>query len=243
MKSWKRVIKWVILLGYFPIILSFVTVSQRATICSDIQVVVKDSMEMRFISKQEIRTMLLNNYPKLLGYEINKFDFDEIESFVENHHTINKCEVFNTKNGVLHIQVEQHKPILRVFTDRETFYLERDGYRIPVSKNFASNTLVVNGTIPSNYDDLLNVGRLINDDDFWKSQIEQIYIRKNNEYILIPRVGDHWILLGKPIDVDRKLSKLRALYKNGLLPHEWNKYKLINLKYENQVICSKNRDI
>ncbi len=242
MKSWKRIANWIFILGYFPIILLFVSLDQQEVICSDVQVVVKDSLEIRFISKNEIKQMVLKKYPELLGYEIKNINLEEIENFIENHHAIRQCEVYDTKSGVIHIEVKQHEPILRIFTDRETFYLDKNGLKIPVSKNFATNTLVANGSIPSDFDELLSVGRLINENSFWKAQIEQIYIRKNNEYILIPRVGDHWILLGLPNEADKKLRNLKALYVNGLLPQEWNRYKLINLKYENQVICSVNRD-
>lgn len=244
MKKWWKFVKWILLLGYFPVMLAFVSASHRSTICSNVKVVVKDSLDMRFVSASEIRTSVLRKYPDMLGYVINNLDFNEIEGFINLHSAVSKCEVFETIQGVVYIEVKQHIPMLRVFAADETYYLDRNGLEIPVSKNFSARTLIVNGAV-SKEDrlNLLNVGRLINDDEFWSAQIEQIYIRKNNEYILVPRVGDHWILLGQPTNVDIKLRNLRALYKDGLLPKEWNNFKLINLKYENQVLCSKSRNL
>lgn len=242
-KGW-NLIKWVLLLGYFPVMLAFVSANHRSTICSNVKVIVKDSLDIRFVSGDEIRTSVLRKYPDMLGYVVKNLNFNEIEDFVNRHSAVSRCEVFETVQGVVYIEVKQHKPMLRVFAADGTYYLDRNGLQIPVFKNFSARTLVVNGAV-SKEDriDLLNVGRLITEDEFWSAQIEQIYIRKNNEYVLVPRVGDHWILLGQPINVDIKLRNLRALYTDGLLPKEWNDFKLINLKYENQVLCSKNRNL
>ena len=85
------------------------------------------------------------------------------------------------------------------------------------------------------------MARLIASDPFWEAQFEQLYIRRNNDYVLVPRVGDHLILLGPPEEVEIKLRNLRALYQSGLDPKEWNEYKVINLKFKNQVICSRSK--
>ncbi|GAO30989.1 cell division protein FtsQ [Geofilum rubicundum JCM 15548] len=90
---------------------------------------------------------------------------------------------------------------------------------------------------------MVKVAGMITGDPFWTAQMEQIYIRRNNEYILVPRVGDHLILLGQPENVEKKLRNLKELYTSGLDPKEWNEYQVINLKYENQIICSRNRSL
>lgn len=244
MKKWWNITKWVLLLGYFPVMLSFVSINHRSTICSNVKVVVKDSLEIGFVSAAEIRTELLKKYPDILGYSLYHLNFVELEEHVTKHSAVSNCQVYETIQGTLVIEVQQHQPMLRVFSDEGTYYLDRNGLQIPVSKNFSTRTLVVNGSVPRHdKSSLLEVGRLIVDDEFWTAQFEQIYIRKNNDYIIVPRVGDHWILLGQPINVAKKLRNLRALYEDGLLPHEWNNYKLINLKYENQVLCSKSRNL
>jgi len=86
--------------------------------------------------------------------------------------------------------------------------------------------------------DIYKIAKFIHNDEFWNSQIEQIYI-KNNEYELIPRVGSQIILFGGVEDFNKKFVKLKALYKQGFSQVGWNKYKIINLKYSNQIICTK----
>lgn len=242
MRRIANILKWVLLLGYFPVMLAFVSASNRAVICSDVRVVVRDSLETGFITAAEIRRSILNQYPDLLGSRMQGLNMNEMEAFVSKSSFVRNCQIFNSPSGVLNVVVKQHQPILRVFASDGTYYLDESGRKVPVSKRFSARVLVANGNIPADKTDLVRVAGLIDSDPFWKAQMEQIYIRRNNDYVLVPRVGDQLILLGKPEKVEEKLRNLRALYDRGLDPREWNNYLLINLKYEGQVICSRKRD-
>ncbi len=237
------ILKWVLLLGYFPVMLAFVSVSHRSVVCSDVNVIVKDSAQARFVNAKEVRKSILNAYPDLLGGAVALLDFDEMEAFVNEHSAIRSTQVYNSGSGVLNVMVTQHEPILRVFAGEGTFYLDETGRQVPVSSNFSAHVLVASGTVSKDRSELVQVARLLASDPFWTAQMEQIYIRRNNDYILVPRVGDHLILLGQPEDVEKKLRNLKMLYTRGLDPKEWNEYQVINLKYKNQVICSRNRSL
>ena len=76
-------------------------------------------------------------------------------------------------------------------------------------------------------------------DPFWKAQIMQVYINNEGDMELIPRVGNHTIILGDVSGLEDKFSKLMIFYKQGLSKTGWNEYSTINLKYNNQVICTK----
>ncbi|WP_234408917.1 hypothetical protein [Marinilabilia salmonicolor] len=89
----------------------------------------------------------------------------------------------------------------------------------------------------------MKLARIFRNDPFWNAQIEQVYVKRNGDFVMVPRVGDHLILLGPPERVEEKLRNLRALYKQGLSPREWNNYQVINLKFKGQVLCSKKRNI
>ena len=79
----------------------------------------------------------------------------------------------------------------------------------------------------------------LEDNTFWNAQIEQIFIRDDLKIELVPRVGEAIILLGTLDNYQSKLEKLRKLYVNGFNVVGWNKYKLIDLQYKDQVVCSK----
>ncbi|MEP7169164.1 MAG: cell division protein FtsQ, partial [Bacteroidota bacterium] len=79
----------------------------------------------------------------------------------------------------------------------------------------------------------------IANDAFWNAQVEQIYVTEQSEIELIPRVGNHRIILGDASQLDEKFNKLMIFYKQGLNNTGWNNYNTINLKFTNQVVCTK----
>jgi cell division protein FtsQ len=87
--------------------------------------------------------------------------------------------------------------------------------------------------------DVYKLASFITGDSFWKSQIEQIYVNRNYDFELIPRVGSHVIELGKVEDLEEKFENLKILYLRGFNRIGWNKYEKISLKYKNQVVCTK----
>jgi cell division protein FtsQ len=76
-------------------------------------------------------------------------------------------------------------------------------------------------------------------DKFLKAQIEQVFVEPNGEFELIPRVGNHIIIFGGPDNMEDKFDRLFVFYRNGLSRIGWTRYNVINIKYRNQVVCSK----
>ena len=81
--------------------------------------------------------------------------------------------------------------------------------------------------------------RAIDASEFWKAQVEQIDVTEDGEIRLVPRVGDHLLILGSADDVERKLERLMNFYEKGLDNIGWNKYRSISVAYDNQVVCKK----
>jgi cell division protein FtsQ len=57
----------------------------------------------------------------------------------------------------------------------------------------------------------------------------------------VPRVGEHIIYLGRPVNVEKKLQRLEKFYRYGLSVAGWNKYSYINMEFDNQIICKKRK--
>jgi len=243
MKRIRKILLWALLLLYFPIMLSFVGEHQEGVVCRDVVVTVKDSADTRFVTGAEIREAVLGKYKNTLGKELTSVSMYEIENFIKKHPAIKTCEVYQTIGGFLRVDLEQHLPLIRVFENNRTYYIDEDGQEMPVFDNFSARVLVVSGELDGKMDDLFRLARIFRNDPFWDAQIEQVYVKRNGDFVMVPRVGDHLILLGPPERVEEKLRNLRALYKQGLSPREWNNYQVINLKFKGQVLCSKKRNI
>lgn len=226
---------------YFPVIFSFISIGKDKLVCGVISSSICDSVENRFITPEEIRTLVLDKYPGVLGRKVKEINTEEMEAFFEKHPAVNNCEVYFTYDGSLHVEVSQREPLVRVFDADGSYYLDKDGRKMPTFKNYSAHTLVAAGYISrlKEADGLVRVSKMINDDAFWNAQIEQVYVDEKGELILVPRVGDHLIEFGGLERMEEKFRNLRALYSQGWDAREWNLYKKVNLKYKGQVVCTK----
>ena len=86
---------------------------------------------------------------------------------------------------------------------------------------------------------LYELGKFIQNDPFWKAQVEQINVTTKQEFEIVPRVGDHILFLGKGGDYQEKFRKLRIFYNEALNQVGWNKYERISIEFNNQIICTK----
>lgn len=230
-----------VLLIYFPVILAFVSFDKHKTLCRDIESEISDSVANRFITAKEVRDVVLEKYPDILGTPLDKINTDMMEHFFEKYPAIENCEVYYTIGGVLHVDIKQKEPVLRVFDNRGSYYIDEDGSKMPLSTKYTAHVLVANGHIErlKEKEDLFNLAMFINDDTFWKAQIEQIYVNSRGEFILIPRVGNHTIEFGSIDRIETKFRNLKALYRDGWNAREWNLYNKVSLKYNGQIVCSK----
>ncbi len=86
---------------------------------------------------------------------------------------------------------------------------------------------------------LINFVEFLRKDSFWGDQIVQIDITRGNEVILIPRVGAGIIRLGTLEGCEEKLDKLFRFYRRGLAYEGWNKYSVIDVRFQGQVVCTR----
>jgi cell division protein FtsQ len=81
--------------------------------------------------------------------------------------------------------------------------------------------------------------QFINKNNFWKAMIEEIFINKKGEIELFTKIGEQTVIFGDIDNMKEKFDNLFIFYKQGLNKVGWTKYKTLNLKYKNQIVCSK----
>ncbi len=246
----------------FVLLVAAVSTSNNARL-KQLTVNIDFAGENFFIDKKEIEETVFD-----LGYAIDSTRLLDInpgnlELLLENNAFIQKAEVYAELNGTLHLDVVARKPVVRVFNDLGiSVYIDSEGSIMPLSSKFTARVPIANGNITlmlhqyigkNIYElaeltdhpdaavmaDIYNVASNCSKNQFWSSQISQVFVNKRKEIELIPRVGDHHILIGNSNDLEKKLNKLKLFYAKGLDKTGWNEYKIINLKYANQVVCTK----
>ena len=179
-------------------------------------------------------------------------DEDQVERALEENLFVKNAEVLLTANSNIKINIEQRVPILRVVDKLGVqYYLDKEGAKVPLSRHFTARTLVATGNIPphtpefltkknNGMKDLFELTNFILGDPLWKAMFEQVHINGKDEFVLVPMVGDQAIILGKwDTDVEAKFKKLRTFYDEGLSREGWQKYKTIDLRFRNQVVCER----
>ncbi len=244
---------WALMGVYLIAALSFTATKRRENIWTGIEMIINDTVKTTFIDRNDIIELIENKYGRLLGSPIDSFNMAKLEELVSQHPAVKHTELYKTIDGTLYVEIEQRNPILRI-VDRtmNSYYIDNEGYIIPVSEKYSAHVVVANGNIPpkksgstsiKNREDIKHdiflLTRFIDSHPFWKSQIEQIYVTEKMEFELVPRIGMHIIEFGTIEKYQAKFKRLKHLYASGLKYVGWEKYKTINVKYKNQIVCTK----
>ena len=164
------------------------------------------------------------------------------ESLLKNPF-VESAQCYKTQSGRVFIHLKQRLPVARVKADNgEDYYVDTHGNIMP-NTQFTSDLVIVTGQVTKKYAKkvLANVGNYLIQNKMWRAQAEQLNVLADGSIEMIPRVGEHIIYLGQPIDIARKLDRLEKFYKYGLSKAGWNKYSYISLEFDNQIICKKRR--
>lgn len=252
----KHIVLLVAVTGYLVVILGFVGKEEEKVTCNDVRIIIHDSLDVQFINSRMIRNILLQGGDRIAGKPFSDLDMQEMENKIKAIKYIKRAEIYQTIDGKLVVEISQRKPIVRII-DRSGhgFYIDKEGYIIPLSRNYSPYVMVVNGAIGERYRNVSNISELgqennllmdiynmtefIRSDKFWEAQIVQVYMNGKGEFELIPRVGAQIIEFGKAVDVEEKFEKLWILYNEGFHNTGWNQYEKISLKYKNQAVCTK----
>ncbi|MDR1610419.1 MAG: cell division protein FtsQ [Candidatus Symbiothrix sp.] len=226
-------------IGFTMVYLNFFHVSEDL-VCKKVEVEIANTLGQNYISGNEVVTLMKNMNVFPVGKKLSKISASEIEGKLANNKLIKKAECFKTVGGDVKIKVYQRIPVIRIFSQKGSYYVDNERKIMPVPNNFAAYVPVAVGNIDNEYAEkqLYDFASFLQKDKFWNSQITQIYVTAKRDVILTPMVGNHQIIMGKIEDYKENLDKLRTFYEKGLNKIGWNRYSTINLKYKNQVVCT-----
>ncbi|MDR1097234.1 MAG: cell division protein FtsQ [Tannerella sp.] len=211
--------------------------------CKSVEVVIADSLEKHFLKEKDVVAGLkrANLYP--LNKNSREINTNAIENALLKNDIVEKAEVFRTVSGKIKIVISQKMPILRVFSAGGSYYVDKTGRTMSAALGQAIYVPVASGNIEKSFatGDLYRFALFLQKDDFWDDQIEQIYIRSEQDIELVPRVGNHRIIVGSLDNYENKLKRLRLFYEQVIPKMGWEKYSVINLKYRNQIVCTKSK--
>ncbi len=255
---------WVLLAVGLIVGLVFSGIFHQNRICKAVEININYAGGDPFFTTEDINTLLNNNNDSLKGKKMSEIDEHLIENIIRENPYVWDAEVFTTMDVILKINITQRKPIVRIINKfNQQYYLDNAGVKMPINASYPANVVIATGNINTVYtlfspenvnqrNDTLNlkqdsilfniykVAGYIYNNTFLKAQIEQIYVNEYGDIELIPKLGDQVIIFGNAENIEEKFNKLLIIYKEAFNKLGWDRYKLINLTYENQVVCTKN---
>jgi len=228
---------------------------ETSQICSKVSIQIEDEADNGFITTSEIKNRLLNSSLYPINKPLTSISARSIEETLMRTPFVKTAECYKTQDGQVNISISQRVPVVRIKSETGADYYLDDNDCIMPNSHYTSDLIIATGNISTAFATryVSPMSRVIMKDAFWKNQIEQINVRPDHGIELVPRVGNHIIYIGqlpqhndkekrqKLIEdfVGNKLKRLDQFYKYGLSQAGWNKYAVINLEYDNQIICKK----
>ena len=188
---------------------------------------------------------------------IATIDMMQIRTFLDDNPWIEKSSAYIGLDDTLVIQAKEYDPVLRVFNqDKRSVYVTTDGVIIPSSPNYTPHLIIASGdfTFPTPQEsasvtdsiyadtglpEALAIAIAIRNNQAAAKHIGQIYKDIDNKYELMVNNLPARVILGDTCMVANKLTRLGILMEKFGGTEELDKYKTLDLKYKNQIVCTK----
>lgn len=227
----------------------FASSRQNEKTCKKVSINIDNEYNNYFIGDKEIKDLLTRDGERNLeGIPNKNINLKNLEKRIEANKFVEDAEVYRGLDGNIKVQVKQNRPIARIIQANQDVYVDVEGHILPLSERYTARVIPITKSAllkPLNQEffqdstgqSYLSLLQFIENDEFWKAQLAQMHIDGKGKVSFLPQVGDHTIEFGKPVNAELKFKKLMIFYKEVLPVMGWDKYKRVNIEYEDQIIC------
>ena len=203
------------------------------------------------LTASDVDSLILSSFPTLLKTDIKRVDKKAIRKMLMNHPYVADADVSMSTGGKLQVEVTQRIPLVRVFYQDNEFYISEQGTIMPLCANHFCDVMVANSQQPTanSQQPIANsqqpiaslwcLARFIHDNPIYDGVFDQLTIDAKGDLVLTPKLGNTTVVVGDTTHLAEKFENLWAFYDQGVKKMGWDTYKTINLKYNNQLVCTK----
>ncbi|MDD2514313.1 MAG: hypothetical protein WC191_04205 [Proteiniphilum sp.] len=242
MKKFLLIVVALMTIGYLVFSAAYFRKLSRNKLCESFEVVIADSNRVQFVLTRDIERLVKRHNLHPVGKSFGDINTLAIRDTILTNQLVESAEVYTTPAGGIVAAIRQRQPVIRVITSQgRSYYVDQERRIMPVTPAFTVYVPVVTGAVTETMarEELYDFAMFLQRNADWDAWIEQIEVRSNDDVVLIPRAGDFSIVMGSLKDYPVKLSKFIRFVDQGLNVLGWNRYSEINLKYENQVVCTR----
>lgn len=193
-----------------------------------------------YVNQETVNKLLIENNSDAKSIGKDNLDLNKLEKRLNSHEMIEKSDVFVSIDGVLKAVVKQKTPIARIFDGDKSFYIDYKGDKMPLSQNYTARVPLVSGEInKKNSEKIAELFRIIYNDEFLKKNIIGVQIMPNGSLKMLNRNYNYQIDFGGTLRMKAKFNNYKAFFQKAVLDSSLNKYKTIDLRFAQQVVCTK----
>ncbi len=239
-------------------LLGFIESSKSGSVCTGLNISITHACTDSLINEEVVRNRIGEASGELVNMNLRSIDFDHLEEALYSIPHVKHAAVYSTIDHEIQIEVSERRPIARIIDDESgvSALIDESGVLIPLSLIKAIRLPVFTGSfglvntldweLKSVESSLLKprlkavyeMASEIDGNEFWQAQFQHLNFENNGDLVVYPQVGNHLIIFGTG-QYKTKLEKLQTFYSQGMNGETWNKYKSVNLKYEDQIVCTK----
>ena len=207
----------------------------NSRLIDDVDVVIQPNNSF-FISNDSIKKSII----KYIYTTKDSISITKIEDELDKNTFVEKSQVYTMVGDILFVDIKQKEPVARIITNDSIFYLDKNSNFMSLSKLHSADVPIIFGFNQfSDLDYLTKISLMIRDDKFLNQIITQIIINDNQEINLKLSGLNTFIELGHNDRLEKKIQNLKAFYNRAIRKNDLEKYKEVNLQFENQVVAVK----
>jgi cell division protein FtsQ len=260
MKKMNKILKFIgITLAFAGVLalLGFVGSMRTSASCDALDIRFERPIDAELLTEHQIKENIAQFAGPVVGMPLNQIDTRQIEKAITALPHARSVKVYKTIHKKMVVEVEERHPIMRLIDEKgNSALIADDGIMLPRSANATLRLPIISGafsiknqedtlfvmvsdTARDAFSEIMEYATAINQDKFWRAQIQQTELTKLGDFIAYPQVGMHKINFGHADKIKSKLARLRIFYREGMPGGNWNKFSKINLKYKDQIVCTK----
>jgi cell division protein FtsQ len=251
--AWTRIILSLAALGVTVCLFVYIFSTNGDPLCKDIKVKIRYPEEAKLITSGDFLKLIEQGKTAGIGKPLNNEVIRKTLKLVESRGSVKNAVVYQTGDSILHVELEQRIPVVRILSSSGSCYLDGEGVAFPVSARYSYDLPLVTGKIhlPAEgkmlKDSVLSRNLLafvdfISKDPFWNAQIQQIDVDENGNVEFAVCSDNHRIRFGQFHGYEEKLDRLLTYYRN-VNPYYREKdnvpYTVLDLRFNRQIVAVK----
>jgi cell division protein FtsQ len=251
--AWKRIILSLAVLGVAVCLFVYIFRTNGVPVCKGIEVEIKNSKTAKLLTSGDFLKLIEQNKVAGKGKPLDDGVIKKTLQLVKSKASVKNATVYRTGDSILHVEIEQRIPVVRILAPSGSCYLDSEGIAFPVSAQYTYDLPLVTGkiqlpeagktlkdTVLSR--NLLTFADYISKDPFWTAQIQQIDIDENGNVEFAVCSDSHLIRFGQFYGYEKKLDNLLAFYRN-VNPYYREKdsapYTVLDLRFSKLIVAVK----